>query len=57
MRVDLYFTGLELNNFLKLSLAAMLFYGIYGIMLLIQKEKLTAETVGLLSARIKRRKD
>jgi O-antigen/teichoic acid export membrane protein len=47
--------GLHFGNFIILIISAVLYFGIYGVVLLILKEKLTVEIVGSLLKRFRHR--
>ena len=45
-----------MNVFLKLAAAAVLFFGVYGVVLIVTREKLTMEVAGMIRNRFSRRK-
>ena len=47
---------LKIPNFCTLVLSAVLFFGIYGVVLLVGKEQLTVEIVGQCLKRVRRDK-
>lgn len=49
--------GLGLGNFLTLAISACLFFGVYGLLLLITKERMTIEIFNQFLAKLKRKKD
>ena len=49
------FRIMEMNAFLKLLLASGVFFGVYGTVLIVTKEKLTMEVAGLLKIRFRNR--
>ncbi|MCC8358024.1 MAG: flippase [Oscillospiraceae bacterium] len=49
--------GLGLGNFLTLAISACLFFGVYGLLLLITKERMTIEIFNQLLAKLKKKKD
>lgn len=51
---SVWVAGLELGNFLTLLISAALFFGVYGITLLILRESLLVEMFGQLSCKLKR---
>ena len=50
------FCAVEMNVVVKLILAAVLFYGIYGAALIVMKEKLTMEVAGMIKKRFRGRR-
>lgn len=49
--------GLGLGNFLTLAISACLFFGVYGLLLLVTKERMTIEIFNQLLGKLKKKKD